>query len=329
MDDLSRQLLLFLQNGIPLQKRPFEGIAAKLGLDSADVLLRISRLKLKKTVRQITALLDGRSLGYDNTLAAMIVPPEKMERAVFWMKAHPGVTQCSARENEFNLWFTLAVPAGILEQQIRRLHTLAGAKKTILLPALKNFKSAVPGEPAGFTGETKSAALSALEKALLRRIQEDFPLDDEPFQKLGADCGIPESEILVLLKAWTRKGYLKKITALMPSRPAGSRTGVAVVWEVPEERQDEAGARIAAFNEVADCVKRPAYPEFPYALHARVRVHGLEDAGVILGKISSAVGSWPYRLLWQAKEVKKIRLKYFSENLDNWESRAGVNVIKE
>ena len=359
MDDLDRQLLLFLRNGIPLQKRPFEGIAARLGIDSADVLLTISRLKLKKVIRQITAVLEGRELGYVQTLAAMSVPAEKLEAAVSWMNTHPGVVQCTGREDEFNLWFTLALPAGTVKKQVRRLHEVAGANKTILLPVLKRFKGESgmsspnalhPSPPNGLVGgprqkhsrATKSVdsrlkscgndtgvSWSAQEMALLRRIQEDFPLDDEPFRKLAVELRISEAELFSVLEMWSRKGYLKKIAAVLP---AGSRAGDSMalaLLEVPEERQDEVASRVAAFEEVVDCVKRPAYPEFPYALHILIRAEDREYAELILGKISSTVGSWPHRLLWGAREYKKIRVKYYSRGLEDWESRGEVGVISQ
>ncbi len=325
MDDLDRQLLLFLQNGVPLRKRPFEGIAVRLGLDSADVLLRLSRLKLKKTIFQITAVLEGRKLGYESALAAMIVPSEQLEKALFWMKAHPGVTSCSVRRDEFNLWFALALPAGTIEKQLRALHQFAGARKTILLPALKRFKGAHAGEFNVFPEkEIKAVSLSAAEIALIRKIQEDFPLDDKPFQRWAEEAGMSEAGLLSTLEAWSRKGYFKKITALLPAKAAAVANPVLAVWEVPEERQEEVGRCIAAFTEVADCVKRPAYPEFPYAIHTLIRAEEPKEAEEILEKISSVVGSWPRRLLWDVKETKKIRLKYFSEGLQDWQSASVI-----
>lgn len=323
MDDLDRQLLLFLQNGIPLCKRPFEGIGARLGIDSADVLLRISRLKIKKIISQITAVLEGRHLGYENALAAMIVLPEQFEKAVSGMKSHPGVTSCSVRRDEFNLWFTLAVPGGKTEKHLRELHRFAGAKKTILLPVLKRFKGASGCDFSGFPEkEIKPASLNPAETDLIRIIQENFPLDDEPFRKWAEEMGTSESEVFGLLEAWSRKGYFKKIAAVVPSKTAAAENTVLTVWEVPEERQDEAGNSMAAFAEIIDCVKRPAYPEFPYALYSLVRAEGPDQAEEILGKVSSVVGGWPRRLLWNVKEHKKIRLKYFSEGLEDWQSRA-------
>ncbi len=322
MDDLDRQLLLFLQNGIPVRKRPFEGIAARLGLDSADVLLRISRLKIKKIISQITAVFEGANLGYENALAAMIVSPERLEKAVSGMKGHPGVTSCSLRRDEFNLWLTLAVPGGKTEKNLRELHRFAGAKKTVLLPVLKRFKGASGCDFSGFPEkQVRAVSFSFEEMALIRKIQEDFPLDDEPFRRWAEDLGTTEAEIFGILESWGRKGYFKRIAALTPSKAAVENT-VLTVWEVPEERQDEAGSSMAAFPEILDCVKRPAYPEFPYALYTLVRAEGPEHAEEILGKVSSVVGGWPRRLLWNVKECKKIRLKYFSEDLEDWQSRA-------
>ncbi len=330
MDDLDRQLLLFVQNGIPLHKSPFDGIASRLGLDSADVILRLSRLKSKKTISRMTAVLEGRKLGYESALAAMIVPSGQLEKALAWMKVHPGVTSCSVRRDEFNVWFSLALPAGMIEKHLRALHQAAGAKKTILLPVLKRFKGALAEDPEAFPEkEIKVVSLTAPEMLLIRKIQEDFPLDDKPFHRWAKETEMTEAGVLSTLETWSRKGYFKKISALLPAKTAAAENTVLAVWEVPEERQEEAGRRIAAFTEVADCVKRPAYPEFPYAIHALVRAEAPEEAEAILEKISNAVGSWPRRLILDVKETKKIRLKYFSEGLEDWQSQKGLPTRSE
>ena len=54
------------------------------------------------------------------------------------------------------------------------------------------------------------------------------------------------------------------------------------------------------------------------------QVHGQrsEDCQEIISAISQATGITEYALLYSTKEYKKVRLKYFTPELDEWEARA-------
>jgi hypothetical protein len=53
-------------------------------------------------------------------------------------------------------------------------------------------------------------------------------------------------------------------------------------------------------------------------------VHGQKanDCQEIVDAISAATGITEYSLLYSTKQYKKIRLKYFTPDLDEWEARA-------
>ena len=60
-------------------------------------------------MRQLAAQFDTRALGYRSCLVAAKVDPERIDEAAAAINAHPGVTQNYRRNNDFNLWFTIAV----------------------------------------------------------------------------------------------------------------------------------------------------------------------------------------------------------------------------
>ena len=101
MDDIDRQLLTYLQKEIPAATSPFEKIGSKIGIDSAEVLLRINRLKEEKVIRQISAIFDTKSLGYKSTLVAMRFPEEKLDEAASVINEHPGVSHNYKRIHSF------------------------------------------------------------------------------------------------------------------------------------------------------------------------------------------------------------------------------------
>src|SRR3712207_8446468 len=56
------------------------------------------------------------------------------------INSHPGVSHNYERNNEFNLWYTVAVPPDSrlgLEGTVDVLHRISGAEKTRILPTLK------------------------------------------------------------------------------------------------------------------------------------------------------------------------------------------------
>ncbi len=333
MDDIDRQLLTYLQKEIPVTTRPFETIGRRIVIDGAEVLLRINRLKEEKVIRQISAIFDTKSLGYKSTLVAMRFPEERLDQGASIINEHPGVSHNYKRNHDFNLWFTVAVPPhDSLEEHIQKLHELSGADKTLILPTLTLFKIGVKLDLTGKESKEESVDeiyderrrrkiapdLTSEEIDAIRVLQEDLPLVDEPYQKIALQLGIDESRLFEMTQSFIQRGYLRRIAAILHHRRAGFAANAMVVWQIPEEKQDQVGSQMALFREVSHCYKRPVYPEFPYALYTMIHAPKISDCEAITCRIEDKVGKWPRLNLLSTKEYKKIRLKYFTKELDEW-----------
>jgi DNA-binding Lrp family transcriptional regulator len=318
MDDLDRRLLIVLQQPIPLQRRPFETMAKTAGTDEASLLLRIHRLKESGAIRSISAIFDKKSLGYKTLLVLMRIPEAMLEKAGTTVAAHPGVWQAYQRPCEFNLWFALGVPAReTIEEHVRRLHRLAHADQTLILPVLKRYK---PVEMDGFERDLSGAVAEALpirEKAVMQVLQEEFPLTDEPFKHLAARVELHESELLHVIYALQSAGYFKGIHASLHlgSGSAGTNT---LVWQIPEEKMDQAGRILAGSRDILTCYQRPFYAAFPYSLFATMKSKSEKDIEVLAREMEDRLGKWPHRVLTQAHEIKKTRLRLFDDKLNEW-----------
>jgi DNA-binding Lrp family transcriptional regulator len=186
MDEKDRLLLTYLQNGLSLTLRPFDVLSAKIDADSAELLVRIQRLKQEGIFAGIKAILNPRAFHYQSAWIAVRAGPERQasgeavpkngSSAQFSSEAlrscaevfgrHPGVVYGCEREHEFNLWFFIATPAGHdLELHIRCLERLAGIQRALFLPVRKVFKG--------------SDLLSSLDA-------RTFPAIDEPFERRRA-----------------------------------------------------------------------------------------------------------------------------------------------
>jgi len=351
MDEKDRLLLTYLQNGLPLTSRPFDVWSSKIGADNAELLVRIQRLKKEGTFGGIKAILDPRGLHYQSAWVAVRIGQERLAPAeavlkdrplvridpgelgprteVFW--DHPGVIYGCERDNEFNVWFFIAVPADHdLELHVRCLEKLAGASRGLFLPVEGVFKGTdllnaldpetFPVMSERFEGNRAKDLpdLTVEEIRMIRQLQEPFPLTDEPYRKIASDLGITEVQALERMKSLVKKGCLKKIGSFL--KPAGALLSAKalVVWQIPEEKLERIGPAIAEFGDVLYADRRPAFAEFPYSLYSMIRAGTPAELEVSIRRMQDRIGKWPCRTLATIREFKKKRMQYFPKDLDVW-----------
>jgi DNA-binding Lrp family transcriptional regulator len=330
MDEKDRLLLTYLQKGLSLTPRPFDVWSAKSGADTAEILVRIQRLKKEGIFEGIKAVLDPRAFHYQGAWGAVRCSPEELESQVGVLGRYPGVVYSCERDHEFNLWFFIAAPAGQdLELHVRCLKKLAGGQKTLLLPVRKVFKGIDPLSSLNAEmfpdvkerfGKWKTAEsdLTVEEIDMLRQLQEPFPLTDEPYRKIAGDLGITEAQALERIHSLAKKGCLKRIgiflkpVAVFPSKRA------LVVWQIPEEKLERLGSEIVNSEEVLYADQRPAFAEFPYSLYTMIRADTPVELEVLTRRMQDRIGKWPCRALVTTREFKREPMKFFPKDLDVW-----------
>ena len=147
LDKIDRTILNEIQSHFPIDSRPYQILAEKLGCSEAEVLRRVRRLKEHEVIRRIGANFNSRKLGYTSTLCAAKVPPERIEDFVGVVNSYPGVTHNYRRDHEYNIWFTLIAPSE--EDLHRTIEEIAGETKVgeiLSLPAERIFKIRVDFE---------------------------------------------------------------------------------------------------------------------------------------------------------------------------------------
>jgi len=340
MDDRDKRLLNIIQGDFPLASRPFQALGAQLDLAEGEIMDRIAALKGRRIIRQISAIFDTRSLGYKSSLVAMRINPEKLDAAAAVVNDHPGVSHNYKRNHAFNLWFTLAVPpTSDLGWTVEHLHAMAGAESTRILPTLRLFKIGMQLDMEGNTGAERvepreagyserrrptagRAGLRAVDIAVIRELQEDIPLVAEPYRPMADRIGLSEEGLFQVAAHLSAQGYLRRMAAVLHHREAGFRANAMGVWVVPSDRTEDVGQIMGSFKGVSHCYLRPTYPDWPYSIFTMVHGQKAEDCQDIINAISQATGITEYALLYSTKEYKKIRLKYFTPGLDEWEARA-------
>jgi len=74
-----------------------------------------------------------------------------------------------------------------------------------------------------------------IDRKLLNRIQQDFPITAEPFAEVAAQLGIGETEILERIGRLKEEGIIRRIGAVFDLRKLGFASTLCAA-RVPEER---------------------------------------------------------------------------------------------
>ncbi len=141
MDDTDRRILNRIQSRFPITSRPFQTIAAELGLTEEEVVDRVVQLKETGVIRRIGANFVPGKLGFVSTLCAARVPEQMIDRFAAAVNRFSGVTHNYLRDNDFNVWFTFIAPSmAEIEDNLRRISEETGIEQILNLPATKVFK---------------------------------------------------------------------------------------------------------------------------------------------------------------------------------------------
>ena len=337
LSEFDRQLLDHLQRELPLIARPFAAIAASLEADEQLILNRVRALSgpPPAPIRQISAIFDSKALGYQSCLVAAKVDPAGIERAAAVINQHPGVSHNYQREHAYNLWFTLAVPPDSqlgLTGTANVLGRLAAAEQMRLMPAIKLYKIGVrfdlgvesaPPPSAGVAREeaAPSFVVTDSDRRMIRVLQQHLPAGPRPFDEWAEQAGVRVDELLAAAARYRDAGVMRRFSAVLRHREIGVSANAMGVWVVPPDRRDAFGRLAAQCAAVSHCYQRPTYPDWPYSIFTMVHGRSRLDCEATLASISLSSGIKDYSSLYSVEEYKKVRIKYFEDDIERWESR--------
>ncbi|NOJ27653.1 MAG: transcriptional regulator, partial [Nitrososphaera sp.] len=269
LDEMDRKLLNDIQWVFPLADRPYQEIGKNYGITEEEVMRRIKSMKKLGLIRQINAIFDTRRLGYKSALIAFAVKPDKLDAVAEKINEHPGVSHNYERNHEYNMWFTLAVPPETdMKDDLDKMASLDGVVKYRLLPTLKMYKIGVKldmvnddAQKPKPTDEVKELNSERLEitdrdKDFIRELQKDLQVVPEPFRLMADNLSITTAELYARAKQYEEVGLMRRFAAILRHRDAGFVANGMVVWNVPEDKVDDVGLKLAAFPQVSHCYRR-------------------------------------------------------------------------
>lgn len=138
MNDLDRRLLNDFQRGLPLVPRPYAAMAERLGVSEDEIIERLRVLQASGAVSRVGAVIRPHSVGV-STLAAMAVPPGRLDEVAGMVSSYPEVNHNYEREHHYNLWFVVATER---EQRLREVLAELASRtglEVLDLPLLEDF----------------------------------------------------------------------------------------------------------------------------------------------------------------------------------------------
>ena len=140
----------------------------------------------------------------------------------------------------------------------------------------------------------------------------------EPY-RVGAEAlGMTEEELIAGIQGLMDKGCLKRISIALRHKNVGYKVNVMVVWDVPDERIRDVGARVSAHPAVTHCYKRNCSEKFPYNFYTMVHARSDEEYDQVINELVAIVGrEVPHDVSFEGlrsmRELKKVGMKYFLE----------------
>jgi DNA-binding Lrp family transcriptional regulator len=329
---MTKEILLRVQKNFPLIAKPFEAIAKELNIEEQEVISIIQEQKNQKIIRQTSAIFDTKSLGYKSSLVAFEIDEDKIDKAVEIINSHPGVSHNYERNHKFNIWFTMAVSPKSelgLDKTIEILAKLTDANAFIMLPTLKLFKISVKLDTTG-KGDKKEKVvkkekinieMTPLHIEVIKLLQNDIEIKSEPFEDIIKSLNIDYQKFFSIVEDLDKSGMMRRFASILNHRKAGFNANAMVVWDVDEKNGEEIGKTAAEFSAVSHCYLRPKYDNWQYNLFTMVHGKTKEETDSIIEEISKEIESKSHMPLYSSREFKKIRLKYFTDDEQEWENR--------
>ena len=134
------------QEDLPLVSRPFDGIAARLGLTVPQFFSQLDEYKERKLMRRYSAVLYHRRSGFRaNAMIVWKVPPERSEEVGMIMAENPAVTHCYERPTfpdwEYSHFTMVHAPTRDECEEIGRdIAKATGISDNLLLYSTREYK---------------------------------------------------------------------------------------------------------------------------------------------------------------------------------------------
>ena len=328
VDAVDATLIDGWQSGFPVAERPFETVAADVGVGEAETLERVERLYDEGIIRRFGPVLNPPVIG-SSTLAAVQAPEDRFEAVAAVINEYDQVNHNYARDHEWNMWFVVTAASKERRDEIvAEIEERTGCA-VLVLPMLTDFyidlefpvvntdrfareSLAETDVSATRISERAAADLTPLDRRVLLETQEGFPLTATPYGDVAEAVGAPVTDVLDSVERLRADGCIKRIGCVVNHLVTGFDANCMVVWDVPNEELDDRGVSVGRLPYVTLCYHRPRRSEQDWGYNLFTMIHGREQAAVD-EKIDELAGEhlpYDHERLYSTETLKQTGARY-------------------
>jgi DNA-binding Lrp family transcriptional regulator len=157
--------------------------------------------------------------------------------------------------------------------------------------------------------------LDTTNRALVALIQDGLPLVSRPFAYIADQLDIDEQEVIQRIEALRGDDVITRFGVVVRHHELGYTANAMVVWDVSDDRVDEAGERLGEIDCVTLCYRRPhRLPMWPYNLFCMIHGKDRQRVLVRLEDIVDAVGlqDVEHKVLFSGRRFKQRGARYMT-----------------
>lgn len=311
------------QHDFPLVSRPFQVVADATGSKPGEVMAFFRQALGDGRISRIGGVLSH-GAGGDAMLVALAVPAQRLESVALQVSAHAGVNHNYEREAEHNLWFVVTGPdRPSVEADIDAIEQETGLQ-ALRLPMVHpycidlGFDLAANRQESLMRPQRKAAhPLCKDDFALAALVEQGLPVCDQPFASWAAQLRASEAEVLARVQSWVRHGQLKRFGVVVRHHELGFDANAMTVFDVPDEKVDELGARLARQPGVTLAYRRLRHGQWHYNLYAMVHGRQREEVAAMIDFITLRAGlqGFERRILFSRRRFKQTGGRRFADAL--------------
>lgn len=303
------------QRGFPLDPTPYARIAFDLGVSELTVLGMLSELSRDGVLSRVGAIVEPNTAGA-STLAALAVPPARLEEVAAVVNDESGVNHNYEREHHYNLWFVVTGRDRVaLDGALGRIERQTGLD-VLDLPLRAAYHIDL-GFPLGGAREVRRRStkcdrphacvrVSDGDRALLSAIENGLPLTSRPFHEISGRTGETELAVIDRLRRLIAVGVIKRFGLIVRHRELGFTANGMVVWDIDDEHVDEIGEAFAEYPFVTLCYRRPRRrPDWPYNLFCMIHGRDRDTVFSQIDELRDRAGNPPMDVLFSRRRFKQ------------------------
>ena len=282
------------QHNFPLVDKPFEVVGRAAALNEREAIGVFRRLHEIGVISRIGAVVRPNTVGA-STLAALQVPPERLEEVAAIVSREPLVTHNYERTHALNLWFVIAgADANAIAATIESIRQQTGLA-AIDLPMLKAYHlglgfplgTARPGERG--SRPVRAATISPIRAIarILAAIEDGLPLVEQPYRAVAEQLDLDQAEIIDRLDHLAAAGIVTRFGCVVRHDKLGFNSNAMAVWDVPDDMVDSVAASFTRNPHVTLCYRRPRHlPLWPYNIFCMIHAKARHDAYAVIDEIN-------------------------------------------